>query len=98
MANIDEFLYLSECNKLEFQGNITSLLEMQGMLSWRLAQASDYHKKGVFLTSGELEIIQKWLLDTTASLQENFAHVDRCNRILHKLYKAATRIHLKDIV
>lgn len=92
-----EFNYAAESAKLEFQQNISSLLELHAEFSARLQSAVDKHKDGVYILTGEMEVFKDWLMQTSTSLLENYALIDHTLRITNRLYKASTRIHLKDI-
>lgn len=98
MTNIDDFNYLAESAKVEFQSNISSLLELHSELTARISKAKEKGKEGVYLLNGELEVINDWLLQTSTSLLENYALIDRTLRKTNILYKTATRIHLKDVI
>jgi len=63
-----EFDYLAEKAKVEFQANIGSLLELHSLLSARLSDATQRGKEGIFLTTGEVEVYQDWLMQTATAL------------------------------
>lgn len=97
MTNIDEFTYSCESAKVEFQANVTSLLDLYAEFSSRLQSAEEKNKPGVSITKGELQVFMDWLMNTCAGLQLNYELINNTLKITNKLYKASSRIHLKDI-
>lgn len=100
MANIHqdfEFNYATEEAKLEFQANVSSLLDLYAEFSSRLQSAEEKNKPGVFITKGELQVLMDWLMNTSAGLQLNYELINNTLKITNKLYKATSRLHLKDI-
>lgn len=82
-----EFNYAAESSKIEFQATVNGLLELQALISSRIACATERGKDGVFFTSGELEIYQDWIMNTASALLEHYATIDRTNRLLNKRFK-----------
>lgn len=82
--NIDQsFDYQSEEARLNFQGNVGSLLELKSYLLDRATKAKGRNKDGAFLTIHELETLDSWLVDVTTNLMANYQILNRTNKLLN---------------
>lgn len=103
-ADNKEFDYLAEQAKVDFQANISSLLELQAVFNNKLSAAQEQQKKGVFLTNSELEVFKDWLLQSATNLMADYTLIDRTNRLTNKLYQVSIKLahkntpNLKDLV
>ena len=93
MTNIkNSFEYQSEQAKLSFQGNITALMEVSGLIKSKIDTAIRNGKAGIFFPTADAEILYEWIQKSTVTIYAEYQIIDRVNRKAMKLYQCAQKI------
>lgn len=90
--DISEFDYHAEQAKLQFQADISSLLELQAAFETKRLESLRNKKNGAFLTNTELKVFGDWILRVTSDSMAAYLILDGTNRKLQKLNRCAFKI------
>ncbi len=93
----DSYRYVAEEARINFQGNLASLLELKSFLLEQSTTAQKRGKDGIWLTTHQLETLDKWLVDTTTNLMGNFQILHRTNQLLSTNYEASFGLLLRGL-
>lgn len=83
----ESFDYHAEAAKVNFQNNISSLIEIQGLLIEKLHKANESQKDSVWFSVGEVLIIKDWLNRSVTELMAEYTLIDRTNRLVNLNYE-----------
>ena len=97
MANKEDFEYLAESAKQDFQHNITALLEAHGDFLHKISIAKGGKKTGIWIELSEAEIISGHIFECVSNLAGDYKVIDITNKILNTNYKALQSITKRDL-
>ena len=85
-ANTDEKakiqLYLIELSKVDFQSNITAILDLQSRINQKASYAKDQKKEFVSFDLIEVEVYVSQLLNIAQRLSGNYEMINNTNKML----------------
>jgi hypothetical protein len=83
----NDFDYLAEEAKKDFNTNIGSLLELHHHFTQKINTANESKKDGQFLTINELEVLRDWITQAITGLSSNYDTLNRTNKLLNTNYR-----------